>query len=86
VCFRCIEALVKAAHVLSQVSLPGDCPGICCKFLKYRSFSTYAMEIKKLFGAGVTIPEPTCCRELVVSRNRLAGCLLGYLVMPIKCF
>jgi hypothetical protein len=27
------------------------------------------VEIEKLFEAGVTIPEPTCYRELVVSRN-----------------
>jgi hypothetical protein len=67
--FRCIEALIKAVHVMSQVGMSGDCPGICCKFLKQCSFSTYAVEIEKLFGAGVTIPEPTCCRELVVSRN-----------------
>jgi hypothetical protein len=54
---------------VSQVSLTGDCFNVGFEFLKQRSFSTYVVEIEKLFGVGISILEPTCCRELVLSRN-----------------
>jgi hypothetical protein len=80
--FRCVEAFIEIAHVVSHVSLPGDCLSVDFEFLKLRSFFTYAVEIKKLFGASISIPKPSCYRELVISHDLV---LQGVRQVALRC-
>jgi hypothetical protein len=51
---------------MGQVCLARDFPVVCCEFFKRRPFLAYAVEIKELLGAGIAIPEPGYCGELMV--------------------
>jgi hypothetical protein len=62
---------VKGTYVVSQVLLTCYLSILGCEFFKERSFPSDAMEVKEMFQARVTVPEPCGRAELVVPRYLL---------------
>ncbi len=73
---------VEGSDIMGQVLLTFDLSLLGCQFFEKRLLPPDAMEVKELFQARVSVPEPCGCGELVVSRHLL---LEGVRHVSLRC-